>query len=230
MTTAVTTRWWWIRHAPVINPGGRIYGQRDVPADTSDAPAFAALAARMPLDAVWLATPLQRTQATAAAIQANMNAANPPPPEIEPAFIEQHFGDWQGLTYDEIGAYGRVRPGTKGIGVEGHKFWLAPAHTRPPGGESFVDVMARVAARVRDLTARYAGRDIVVVAHGGSIRAALAYALDLHPETALAFTIDTLSLTRLDHVTGPGAGHAWRVNAINLPPFACTQPHRPQAR
>ncbi|HEX6978458.1 MAG TPA: histidine phosphatase family protein [Alphaproteobacteria bacterium] len=230
MTTAVTTRWWWIRHAPVINPSGRIYGQRDVPADTSDASAFAALAARMPLDAVWLATPLQRTQATAAAIQAGMNGCNPPPPEIEPAFIEQNFGDWQGLTYDEIGAYGHVRPGTKGIGVEGHKFWLAPAHTRPPGGESFVDVMARVAARVRELTARHAGRDIVVVAHGGPIRAALAHALDLHPEAALAFTIDTLSLTRLDHVTGPGAGHAWRVNAINLPPSAGAPPHRPQAR
>ncbi len=31
----VTTRWWWIRHAPV-DAGGRIYGQCDLPADCSD--------------------------------------------------------------------------------------------------------------------------------------------------------------------------------------------------
>lgn len=125
-----TTRWWWIRHAPVINPSGRIYGQRDVLADTSNATAFCALAARLPDDAVWLATPLQRTQATAKAIHAAMNGRMPPAPEIEPAFIEQNFGDWQGLSYEDIGAYGRVRPGTKGIGVEGHRYWLAPRTRR----------------------------------------------------------------------------------------------------
>jgi broad specificity phosphatase PhoE len=213
----ITTRWWWIRHAPVINPHGRIYGQRDVPADTSNAAAFAALAERMPADAIWLATPLSRTQATAAAIHAAMNGAAPQP-RIEPAFLEQSFGDWQGLAYEEIGAFGRVRSGTKGIGVEGHRFWLAPAHEKPPGGESFVDVMRRVAEGIERLTAEYAGHDIVVVAHGGPIRAALAHALALEPEAALAFTIDTLSLSRLDHIDGPGKGNPWRIGPINLPP------------
>lgn len=213
----VTTRWWWIRHAPVINPTGRIYGQRDVPADTSNAAAFAALAACVPSDAIWFATPLTRTQATAAAIHAAMNGRPPAPPRIEPAFIEQSFGEWQGRSYDEIGAFGKARPGTKGVGVEGHKFWLAPAHEKPPGGESFVEVMARVADAVQRLTEAHAGQDIVVVAHGGSIRAALAHALGLHPEAALAFTIDTLSISRLDHVQGPGAGNAWRIGPINRP-------------
>ena len=41
-----------------------------LPADTSNTAAFAALAARMPDDAIWLATPLSRTQATAGAIRA----------------------------------------------------------------------------------------------------------------------------------------------------------------
>ena len=222
-----TTRWWWIRHAPAINPSGRIYGQRDVLADTSNATAFCALAARLPDDAVWLATPLQRTQATAKAIHAAMNGRMPPTPEIEPAFIEQNFGDWQGLSYEDIGAYGRVRPGTKGIGVEGHRYWLAPAHQTPPGGENFMAVIARVAAGMRRLTEHHAGRDIVVVAHGGSIRAALAHALDLHPEAALAITVDTLSLTRLDHVEGPGAGHGWRIGTVNLPALEGNTPHRP---
>jgi alpha-ribazole phosphatase len=98
------------------------------------------------------------------------------------------------------------------------RFWLAPAHAVPPGGESFVDVIARVSAAVTRLNRTHPGRDIVAVAHGGSIRAALAFALDLDPEAALAFSIDPLSLTRLDHVDGPGAGHGWRVSTVNLPP------------
>jgi broad specificity phosphatase PhoE len=213
----ITTRWWWIRHAPVINPSGRIYGQRDVEADTTNVAAFTALAERVPADALWLATPLRRTQATAAAIHARMSGA--PRPLVEPAFIEQSFGDWQGMAYEEIGAFGKERPGTKGVGVEGHRFWLAPAHETPPGGESFVDVMRRVSAGIERLTAEHAGRDIVVVAHGGPIRAALAHALALEPEAALAFTIDTLSLSRLDHIQGPGKGNPWRIGPINLPPI-----------
>ena len=39
--TGLVTRWWWIRHAPVSNPRGRIYGATDVPADTTDEATFA---------------------------------------------------------------------------------------------------------------------------------------------------------------------------------------------
>ena len=37
----VTTRWWWVRHAPVRNDGGNIYGQSDLACDTSEDPALA---------------------------------------------------------------------------------------------------------------------------------------------------------------------------------------------
>src|SRR5580698_6592435 len=30
------TRWWWVRHAPVRDDGGCIYGQKDMTCDTSD--------------------------------------------------------------------------------------------------------------------------------------------------------------------------------------------------
>jgi broad specificity phosphatase PhoE len=208
------TRFWWIRHAPVINPEGRIYGQRDVLADTSNRAAFKGLARRLPQEAVWIATQLRRTQATAAAIHAAMGRAegNSPALVIEHDLIEQNFGDWQGLTYEEIGAYGRGPDADNG-----HRFWLAPAATTPPGGESFVDVISRVAPAVARLAEAHVGRDVVIVAHGGTIRAALAQALDLAPEAALALTIDTLSLSRIDRVDGPGLGHGWRIGAINLP-------------
>ena len=48
---ATTTRFWWVRHAPVEH-GGRIYGQTDMPCDCTDAAVFAGLARQLPRDAV----------------------------------------------------------------------------------------------------------------------------------------------------------------------------------
>jgi len=64
----------------------------------------------------------------------------------------------------------------------------------------------------------HAGRDIIAVAHGGTIRAALALALGLEPEAALAFTIENCPITRIDHVNGPGVGNDWRVVTVNRLP------------
>ncbi len=210
---SVTTRWWWIRHAPV-DAGGLIYGQRDLPADCSDRPAFQGLAAALPGRAVWVVTPLQRTRQTAAAIGRHL--PEPPEPLIEPHLAEQNFGQWQGLSHAELA---QRRDGAW------HRFWLAPAAETPPGGESFVQVIERVSGSIKGLSAAHAGRDIVAVAHGGTIRAALALALDLKPEKALALAIEHCSLTRLDHIDGPVSsdpaqhtpGGVWRVVRVNQP-------------
>ena len=42
------TRWWWVRHAPVRNDGGNIYGQTDLACDTSDTEVFDAVAKILP--------------------------------------------------------------------------------------------------------------------------------------------------------------------------------------
>jgi broad specificity phosphatase PhoE len=210
-----TTRWWWIRHAPVT-ASGLIYGQDDLVADCSDPAPFRWLAGVLPRDAVWIVTQLRRTRQTAEAIHAHGPAGSGPAlarPQVEAGFAEQHFGDWQGRSYAELE---EIRDG------EWHRFWLAPADTRPPGGESFAEVVSRVAQAVDRLSGEHAGRDIVVVAHGGSIRAAVALALDLDPEKALALTVDNCSLTRLDHIAGAAGSHAadgahsWRVGQLNL--------------
>jgi alpha-ribazole phosphatase len=39
-----------------------------------------------------------------------------------------------------------------------------------------------------------------MVIHSGTVRAALAIALGIAPESALSFRVDPLSLTRIDHV------------------------------
>jgi broad specificity phosphatase PhoE len=210
------TRWWWVRHAPVIGVNGRIYGQDDLDSDCSDDAQFKLLAGTLPKDAVWLVTQLKRTHQTASAILGARVAEIETSPLITSDLAEQHFGDWQGLTYAELEAR---RDGAY------HRFWHAPATERPPNGESFEDVVGRVAAAMDRITAEHAGRDIVAVAHGGTIRAALAVALGIEPERALGFAVDTCSVTRMDHFTPePGGiatqGASWRIVAVNQHPDA----------
>ena len=66
----VVTRWWWVRHAPVRNDGGNIYGQSDIACDTSDTYVFNAVAKVLPRKAVWYSSNLMRTHQTAEAIWA----------------------------------------------------------------------------------------------------------------------------------------------------------------
>ena len=73
----VETRWWWVRHAPVPD-GGRIYGQRDLDCDCSDARVFRAVAAVLPQDAVWVTSALKRAKQTAAAIHAASDGKHAP--------------------------------------------------------------------------------------------------------------------------------------------------------
>jgi alpha-ribazole phosphatase len=209
---ATMTRFWWVRHAPVEH-GGRIYGQKDMPCDCTDTAVFSGLARQLPTDAVWAVSNLRRTHETAAAI---VRAGLPGPCQIPgpeaPAIAdlaEQSFGKWQGLSYEEL---------RQSRGGDFHRFWHAPAHERAPGGESFVDVLTRVARAVHALVEKHRGRDIIAVAHGGTIRAALGLALGLEPEACLAFTMENCSVTRIDHIDGPGLGHGWRVVTVNRPP------------
>jgi broad specificity phosphatase PhoE len=212
---ATVTRWWWIRHAPATGHGGRIYGQEDYPADLSDVATLAALAALLPPEPVWVTSHLRRTRETAAAILAASAQPRAPICLIEPDIAEQHVGGWHGLTYDELST---IR------GVDQDVFALWPASERPPDGESFLDVVARVGQAVERLTAAHRGRDIVAVGHGGSIRAALAIALDTEAVRVMSFAVDNCSLTRLDHISdGHEVGQeraCWRIVAVNMPPIA----------
>ena len=197
------TRWWWIRHAPVTDDGGCFYGQKDVPADTGDTPVYRALAAALPPGAVWVSSHLQRTHQTAAAI-GNAGYALPEVAQYED-LAEQHFGDWQGRprapAYEKYGSF--------------HGFWMNLLEEAPPNGESFRDLRNRVGAAVDRLSASHRGRDIVAVAHGGTIRAVLVSVLDLPSPLALSFTIANSSLTQMDLIEEPGRGRRWVVNLLN---------------
>ncbi|WP_142849427.1 histidine phosphatase family protein [Telmatospirillum sp. J64-1] len=197
-----STRWWWLRHAPVPDPEGRIHGRLDLPCDTSETEDFAALARLLPRGAVLVESGLIRCMQTTEALS---NVGLPlPPPIIVPAFVEQDFGHWQGQSWSRL---------QTAKDPDLAAFWQAPATTPPPGGESFSDMVERVKAAIDVLTEENPNRDIIAIAHAGTIRAALAIALDLPPETALRFAVAPLSLTRLEVMDG-----AWAVNGVNLLP------------
>jgi broad specificity phosphatase PhoE len=202
----LVTRWWWVRHAPVPNPERRCYGQSDTDCDVSNQALFEHQARLLPKGAVWYASNLLRARKTAehlARAGADMDRLN-----IDPDLAEQHFGQWQGLTYSEIAE----KHGNN------HLFWLGPPEHRPPGGESFVDLQGRTVRSIERLTEQHRGRDIVATAHGGTIRAALALAFDLHPEAAVRFEIDNVSITLIEHFEQADPDHAWRVAFVNYMP------------
>ena len=198
------TGFWLIRHALVEeNARAMLYGTMDVPlcpeAMVADAPMYRSLAARLPRPAHWVATPLSRTVLTA---QALFRAGYPEQPlAIEPGLIEQDLGDWHGLPHADLPAR-LQRPA--------HAFWPLGGEELPPGGESMVQVIARVGTVLERLADTHPGQDIVAVSHGGAIRAAIAHAIGITADNALHLAVQNLSLTRLErHDRG------WRVVCIN---------------
>jgi alpha-ribazole phosphatase len=183
-----TTSIWLIRHAPVDGPQGVIHGP-DAPVEVSDVAAFAALRRLLPVHAPSFCSPARRTRDTAAALQ--LEAA------LETAFREQDFGAWTGRRHDQLAVE---------QGEAYRSFWDAAGSNVPPQGESFAAQIARVAEGLMRLPAG----DVILVVHSGTVRAALAIALELAPENALSFVIDPLSITRIDRLA-----QGWRVGGVN---------------
>src|SRR6478735_1013412 len=179
----VATRWWWVRHAPVREDNGCIYGQKDIGCDTSDRVVFEAVGKILPRNAAWYASNLKRTHQTADAIWA---AGFPKPAAMphEKAFAEQHLGQLQGMNRK---AYIASLPADR--------HWLTGVDEPAPGGESFRDLYDRVCAAIARIMTEQAGRDVIAVTHGGTIRAAIALALGGEPARGLAFDIDNCSVT-----------------------------------
>ncbi|SMX36925.1 histidine phosphatase family protein [Maliponia aquimaris] len=165
-----------IRHAPALH-GGRLCGRTDVPADLSDV-ALAPLRALLAGVAHRVASPALRCVQTAGALWTGQDIP------IDDRLWEQDFGAQDGLPFDRVPDLGPLSS-------------EALAAHRPPGGESFADMAARVRPALEALASKArAEGPVAVVAHAGTVRAALALALGTVPP-ALAFEVAPLSLTRL---------------------------------
>jgi alpha-ribazole phosphatase len=163
-----------VRHPkPVVAPQ-TCYGRLDVPAEGVEAAAerlHAVLPAGLP---VW-SSPLARCRRLAECLH--------PQPRIDERLAEMHFGDWEGRTWEEIGA-GPL------------DLWAADvAGFVPPGGESAAALQARALSFVAELQADEA----VLVTHAGVQRVLLAHWLGLAPEQwgSLVFGYGTATTVEL---------------------------------
>ena len=218
-----STRWHLLRHAPTNVDKGTVCGRMDALALLQDPALINRITARLPPESLLITTPLRRTTETAAMLEAAGWA--PRDRIVEAAFAEQDFGIWEGTTHDALSQEGSA---------DYIDFWDNPARNRPPGGESFADLMVRASAAFMSVTKAYPARDIVLIGHAGSIRAIVATSLGISPENALTLEIAPLSLSLIDYTgdgEATGALSPWRVRGLNIvdrfqPDKAGTGPRR----
>jgi len=94
--------------------------------------------------------------------------------------IETDFGTWEGLTFAEAAQQD----------PEVHRRWLGDTSVRPPDGESFDEVNARVRKARTEIIARYGGKTLVLVSHVTPIKTLLRQALDVGPQFLFRMHLD----------------------------------------
>ena len=100
------------------------------------------------------------------------------------ALNERHYGDLQGLNKDET---------AKRFGAEQVHLWRRSYTVAPPHGESLEDTANRVLPFYRSQIMRdvHEGRNVLVLAHGNSLRAIVKELDDLDDEEVMALNIAT---------------------------------------
>ncbi len=103
-------------------------------------------------DAIW-ASDLQRARHTAEIIGEAIGVG---PVQTDARLRETHVGPWEGLTQADVEA--------------GWPGFLA-GRRRPEGFESYDHAAARLAAALVDIATAHPGGEVLVISHGGTIRA-----------------------------------------------------------
>jgi alpha-ribazole phosphatase len=166
-----------IRHPrPAVAPG-ICYGQTDLGLAESASAVAERLRPLLPQNFTLYASPLARARLLAEALGT---------PQLDPRLKEIHFGDWEGRSFDDIGQAALDA-------------WAAePLDFAPPGGESPRSMAARALDFLADLRAAPPAPAVVVVAHGGPLRALAGQLLGLSPEHWLGLDFACGEATRLD--------------------------------
>ncbi len=199
------TRFTYVRHGQTAwNAETRIMGQRDVPLTElgcRQAEAAAAALKGEPFDRLY-ASDLSRARETAEAVNRHHGLKI----EIEPRLRERSFGALEGLTPDEI----RQQYPEHVTAYERDTL-----RYRAPGAESRLDFLSRVGPLFDELANRQPEARVLVVAHGGVLRAWLSWIVSREmglkePRFAHAFAAGNCSISRLRH-----EGGAWEVESLN---------------
>jgi broad specificity phosphatase PhoE len=142
------------------NRDRRFTGWHDPPLTTrgrAEARALGKLLQRQPIDAVY-ASDLRRTIETA---NLALRGRQEPVPAADAALREAHFGEWEGLTFDEA----RARNPNEFEALTRRRLDF-----RAPDGESIPEVHARVSGFLNRLHARHRAQTVLLVASGGPLQ------------------------------------------------------------
>jgi ribonuclease H / adenosylcobalamin/alpha-ribazole phosphatase len=180
VTTTVTHL---LRHGQTEHtPERRFSGSSDLPLSElgrAEARAAAKHLADRGIDVV-VSSPLQRCRETAQAAADVLGL----PVEIDEDLRELDFGEWEGLTGDEMRARSPLA----------YRRWWGATDVRAPGGESVADVSARVARARRRIHERHAGKTVLVVSHVTPIKLLLAAGLGVGDEVVHRIFLEAASL------------------------------------
>lgn len=181
-----------VRHAETeASARGRCYGSLDVGLSPLGRRQCAGLARALAVESVAavVASPRVRAVETATPVAERHGLAV----RVEPSLAELDFGELEGRSYDEIAA---SLP-------ELYAAWMMqPTKVRFPGGESYADLEARTLHAVRAMLAAFDGRTVVVVTHGGVIRAVLSHVLGVPADRIFRITVDPASRSVVEWVGG----------------------------
>lgn len=146
-----------IRHTRVDVPKGIVYGQTDVKLAETYRSEFEHIRSELQTkqyDAVY-SSPLSRCKLLAE------NINNCPNIQFDNRLMELNFGNWEGKKWDDI--------------YKTDKSWFDNYLTQAcPGGESNIDLMHRCKDFLIHLFEEHNKANILIISHGGPIRAMLA--------------------------------------------------------
>lgn len=199
-----STRLYLIRHGEVVREKPNTYnGHRDVEVTAKGIEQLERVADRVasvPLRAVYAST-LRRSLQGAAQIAKRHGLEVVAYPELR----EKAFGEWEGLTYDEVA---QRFP-------DDWARWLAdPPSVRPRGGETYTEMQVRVLNVLSGILSAHPSQSIALVAHGGVNRAILCHALGLDLKNVFRIEQDYGALNIIDFFPDGVAV----VKGMNLPP------------
>jgi broad specificity phosphatase PhoE len=150
-------------------------------------------------------SPLRRCADFASALAERLHT----PLEIDDRLREIHFGEWEAQTAEAIT---RSDPGAL------QRFWADPIRHPPPGAESLPVFEARVLSCWREQLRAHAGKRVLLVTHGGPIRAILGYVYRVPWKDLLRLDLPHASVTHVRvEQTRNGSARAGVVASIDGP-------------
>jgi len=193
---AVESAIWLIRHPEPQVVAGRCCGSLDLELSEAGLRQMDAIVAAMSSEAIAAvySSPLRRCRRLAEALSAARGCAC----QVVDGLREIDFGEWEGLTYDEIAARDPDR----------YRQWMErPWEIRFPSGECLADMRRRVLDTANAVRSLHPGQPVALVTHGGPIRVILAEALRIDEQNLFRIgqSYGGISLVRYwDGVPGVG--------------------------